>query len=72
MYRLIEGEWTDEEIVDPLSQMIALLTEKRDRTLTQQWGIWLVKRDADRALKVVCHFMVRHWEFTVIKPRCSY
>ena len=43
----------DEDIVEPLSLMFAFLTEKRDRKLTQQWGIWLTKRDPERALKVI-------------------
>ena len=50
--RLIDGEWTDETINDPLSEMVNLLVEKRDRTLSQQWGIWLVKRNQERGLKV--------------------
>jgi vacuolar protein sorting-associated protein 3 len=50
--RLVEGEWTDPEIPDPLSAMFALLTERRNRPLTQQWGIWLAGKDAERALKV--------------------
>jgi len=32
--------------------MINLLTEKRDKALTQRWGIWLTKRDPERGLKV--------------------
>lgn len=32
--------------------MVNLLLEKRDRTLSQQWGLWLTKRDQDRGLKV--------------------
>jgi len=51
-FRLIDGEWTDETINDPLSEMVNLLVEKRDRTLSQQWGIWLVKRNQERGLKV--------------------
>lgn len=51
--RLIDGEWTDEDVKDPLSSMFTLLSEKRDRKLTQQWGIWLIKRDPERALKVL-------------------
>jgi hypothetical protein len=52
LQRLIEGKWTDEDIADPLSQMINLLAEKRDRALTQHWGIWLTKLDPERGLKV--------------------
>jgi hypothetical protein len=50
--RLVEGEWTDPEIPDPLSDMFALLTARRNRALIQQWGVWLTGKDADRALKV--------------------
>jgi hypothetical protein len=50
--RLVEGEWTDPEIPDPLSDMFALLTARRDRALTQQWGVWLAGKDTERALKV--------------------
>ncbi|KAF8064149.1 hypothetical protein FPV67DRAFT_1503662 [Lyophyllum atratum] len=51
--KLIDGEWTDEDIKDPLSDMITLLTEKRDRALTQRWGLWLIKRDPERGLKLL-------------------
>ncbi|KAF8155687.1 hypothetical protein B0H34DRAFT_714373 [Crassisporium funariophilum] len=51
--KLIEGQWTDDDIKDPQSQMIALLAEKRDRPLTQRWGIWLTKRDPERGLKLL-------------------
>jgi hypothetical protein len=50
--RLVEGEWADPGIPDPLSDMFALLTARRNRALTQQWGIWLAGKDAERALKV--------------------
>jgi hypothetical protein len=50
--RLVEGEWTDPEILDPLSDMFALLTARRNRALTQQWGVWLAGKDTERALKV--------------------
>ncbi|KAG6827884.1 hypothetical protein H0H92_010093 [Tricholoma furcatifolium] len=51
--KLIDGVWTDEHIPDPLSNMMALLTEKRDRALTQQWGLWLIKRDLERGLQLL-------------------
>ena len=50
--RLVEGEWTDPEIPDPLSDMFALLTARRNRASIQQWGVWLAGKDAGRALKV--------------------
>ncbi|KAI0000159.1 hypothetical protein BJV74DRAFT_876958 [Russula compacta] len=51
--KLVEGEWTDPEIPDPLSDMFALLTARRNRALTQQWGIWLAGKDTERALKLL-------------------
>jgi hypothetical protein len=54
----VDGEWTDDEITDPLTKMITLLNEKRDRTLIQKWGLWLTKRDPERGLKVVILLIV--------------
>ena len=75
--RLVEGEWTDTGIPDPLSDMFALLTARRNRALTQQWGVWLAGKDAERALKVgTCHplLIVRiratnSCHFAVVDPR---
>ena len=53
--RLVQGEWVDPGIPDPLSDMFALLTARRNRALTQQWGVWLAGKDAERALKVRHH-----------------
>ncbi|KAF8918725.1 hypothetical protein CPB85DRAFT_1373750 [Mucidula mucida] len=49
--KLVEGEWSDEDINDPLTDMITLLTEKKDRTLLQHWAIWLTKIDQTVASK---------------------
>ena len=51
--RLISGEWIDEDVQDPLSSMVNFLTEKRDRAMVQEWGVWLLKYDNDRAMKVL-------------------
>ncbi|KAA1474965.1 hypothetical protein DENSPDRAFT_841652 [Dentipellis sp. KUC8613] len=51
--KLVEGEWTDTDIPDPLTDMFTLLTERRNRQLTQQWGVWLTKKDTERALKLL-------------------
>lgn len=50
--RFVDGEWKDENIADPLGQMLALLNDTRDRALVQRWGLWLVKRDTASGLKV--------------------
>lgn len=46
------GEWVDEDVHDPLSNMLNFLTEKRDKALAQQWGLWLLKYDQEQAMKV--------------------
>ncbi|KZP18157.1 hypothetical protein FIBSPDRAFT_933616 [Athelia psychrophila] len=51
--KLVDGEWSDTDIKDPLSDIITFVTEKRDKKLTQQWGIWLTKRDPVRAMKLL-------------------
>jgi vacuolar protein sorting-associated protein 3 len=43
--------------------MFSLLNEKRDKTLAQQWGIWLLKYDQDKAMRVsesAIHGVTRH------------
>ena len=56
--RLVEGEWVDPRIPDPLSDMFALLTARHNLALTQQWGIWLAGKDAERALRVSHHALL--------------
>ena len=50
--RLVTGEWVDEDVRDPLGSMFALLAEKRDKALVQEWGVWLLKYNAEEAMKV--------------------
>lgn len=52
MTRLVDGEWTDPDIPDPLTNMFDLLTDRKDRQLTQKWGIWLTRKDSERAINV--------------------
>ncbi|KAF6764428.1 hypothetical protein DFP72DRAFT_871830 [Ephemerocybe angulata] len=51
--KVVEGEWTDSDIPDPLLQMIALLTQKRNKALTQRWAIWLTKRDPEAGIRLL-------------------
>ncbi|KAJ8693452.1 hypothetical protein PTI98_008444 [Pleurotus ostreatus] len=51
--KLVEGTYQDDTVPDPLSQMIALLKQKRDRGLVQKWGVWLAQRDAERGLELL-------------------
>ena len=50
--KLVDGEFRDPEVQDPLTRIFDLLTEKKDKGLIQRWTPWLVKKDSDRALKV--------------------
>ena len=50
--RLVDGTIRDSEVQDPLSRIFDLLAERKDKSLIQKWTAWLVKKDADRALKV--------------------
>lgn len=57
LLRLIDGQWSDDDIKDPQTQMVSLLSEKRDRALTQRWAIWLTKRDPESGLKASLIFV---------------
>ncbi|KAF9530289.1 hypothetical protein CPB83DRAFT_868731 [Crepidotus variabilis] len=50
---LVDGKWTDEDIKDPLANILNLLSEKRDKSLSQRWGIWMLKHNPDQGLKLL-------------------
>lgn len=50
--RLVTGDIIDEDVHDPLDSLFAFLSEKRDKALTQEWGVWLLRWDTERAMKV--------------------
>lgn len=52
-HRLVTGEVVDEDVHDPLESMFTYLTERKDKNLIQEWGVWLLKWDSERALKVL-------------------
>ncbi|PFH45293.1 hypothetical protein AMATHDRAFT_82908 [Amanita thiersii Skay4041] len=51
--KLADKECIDDRILDPTSALISLLYEKKDRSLTQKWAIWLIERDRERGLKLL-------------------
>ncbi|KAJ7452354.1 hypothetical protein B0H11DRAFT_2073067 [Mycena galericulata] len=51
--KLIEGEWTDDEIQNPTENVLTLLTNSKNRALTQKWGLWLTRRDPERGIKLL-------------------
>ena len=53
--------------------MIALLSEKRDKALTQRWGLWLTKRDPESGLKAsYITYLPFHWKSIWRKLLASY
>ena len=46
------GEWEDADVQDPLGSIVAYVHERRDRAMAQEWGVWLLKYDAERAMQV--------------------
>ncbi|PIL23200.1 hypothetical protein GSI_14509 [Ganoderma sinense ZZ0214-1] len=55
--KLVDGEWTDPDVQDPLARIFDMLSEKKDRVLIQKWVGWLVKKDSERALKLLLSTM---------------
>ncbi|KAJ2919054.1 hypothetical protein MD484_g1318, partial [Candolleomyces efflorescens] len=51
--KIVDGEWVDQDVPEPLLQMISLLTNKRDKALTQRWAIWLTKRDPEAGIRLL-------------------
>lgn len=51
--KIASGEWSDSDIPDPVGDIVGFLDELRDRTMTQKWGVWLIKRDIERGLKLL-------------------
>lgn len=52
---LVEGRYSDSSVLDPLSNMFALLESKqgRDRAMLRKWGVWLTVRDLERGLMLL-------------------
>lgn len=70
---LVDGQWTDAQVQDPLTRIFDLLGDKKDRTLIQHWIPWLVKKDSDRALKVralITRIMVQPWLIRLVSYCC--
>ncbi|GJJ14976.1 hypothetical protein Clacol_009246 [Clathrus columnatus] len=51
--KVADGQWTEEDIQDPLGKMINLLSEVKERELIQKWGLWLVQRVPEAGLKLL-------------------
>lgn len=51
--KISDGQWNDDDIPDPLSNMFVLLAKHRDRQLIQKWAVWLTSKDSSRAVKLI-------------------
>ena len=49
---MADGVWTDEDIKNPLNNIVELLQKTSNRTLVRRWGLWLTTRNVDLGLKV--------------------
>ncbi|TRM63448.1 hypothetical protein BD626DRAFT_272035 [Schizophyllum amplum] len=51
--KVADGEYQTDQIRDPLESITTLLAAQKDRALTQQWALWMIKRDPERGLKLL-------------------
>ncbi|KAJ7685236.1 hypothetical protein DFH06DRAFT_1357108, partial [Mycena polygramma] len=51
--KLVDGEWSDDDIQDPIDQMLNLLQNAKNRALIQKWGLWLTRRDPERGIRLL-------------------
>ncbi|KAJ7285781.1 hypothetical protein C8J57DRAFT_1285778 [Mycena rebaudengoi] len=51
--KLVEGEWTDDDIKNPTEDMMLLLTNSKNRALVQRWGLWFTRRDPERGIRLL-------------------
>ncbi|CAK5277401.1 unnamed protein product [Mycena citricolor] len=51
--KIIDNEWTEPDIPDPIGDMLTLLMSSRNRPLIQKWGLWLTRRNPERGLTVI-------------------
>ncbi|KAK7020572.1 hypothetical protein R3P38DRAFT_2970278 [Favolaschia claudopus] len=51
--KLVDGEWTDDDIKDPIGNIFNLLSTSKNRALVQTWALWLTRRDPDRGIRLL-------------------
>ncbi|KAG8903936.1 hypothetical protein FRC01_008933 [Tulasnella sp. 417] len=50
--KVVDGEWKDPALANPLPRIKDLLMETKDRVLVQRYGIWLIRHDPEASLKL--------------------
>ncbi|KAG9050608.1 hypothetical protein FS837_004133 [Tulasnella sp. UAMH 9824] len=50
--KVVDGEWKDPALANPLPRIKDILMETKDRVLVQRYGIWLIKHDPEASLKL--------------------
>ncbi|KAG8960758.1 hypothetical protein FRC00_014207 [Tulasnella sp. 408] len=50
--KVVDGEWKDPALANPLPRIKDMLLETKDRVLVQRYGIWLIKHDPEASLKL--------------------
>jgi hypothetical protein len=50
--RMVDGEWTEPDITNPLDLIFLLMRETKDESLLPKWRVWLVTKDVERGMEV--------------------
>lgn len=50
--RVVDGEWRDPTVEEPIARITAMLQNSKDRTLVERHALWLLKRDSGAGLRV--------------------
>jgi hypothetical protein len=50
--RVVDGEWRDPTVEDPLARITTVLQDLKDRPLVERYALWLLQKDPDAGLKV--------------------
>lgn len=50
--RIVEGEWKDPSVTNPLGEIIQLLSTSRNRDIVQRYGLWLARQEPVAAFSV--------------------
>lgn len=50
--RVADGEWRDPTVKEPITRIMTMLQDLKDRTLVEKYALWLLQKDPDAGLKV--------------------
>lgn len=56
--RIVDGEYADESFGDGVQRIFDLAWRSKDKPLVEKYGLWMLKHDQSRALRV-CALVLR-------------